>query len=970
MAPARTAQRLVMSLGLGTALYAADLHPIALRIVGQPRPHANGFNRVEGRELYFPQGVAVDPAASPPSLYVADTLNHRVLGWRDASGWSNGAPADLVLGQPDRFGASPNSPSVARGFFQPAGLAVDRAGHLWIADSGNHRILRYPSPFEMRAPSPDRVLGQPDFTAREPSTLASPLAVAVAPSGDAIVADTGHHRVLVFSAGSLHAARPEPAAILPVSSPSALALDAAGRLYVASLTGNRVHQFPTVLSSEAVPLRTLAGNGDSARRGPGTLLRPAGLLVAGDDLLVADTGNHRLLRFTGFARSLDPRPVADAVFGQPDFASGLPNGAALPAASASSVWSPAQLAAGPNREIFVADAGNHRVVALPASSQFQPAGRVLGQDSLNRSGPNLLEGRELSTTNTLSTSAGVVAAVGGLVVDGTSIPPHAYVADTSNHRILGWRDLRSLREGRLPDLVLGQPDLLTALPGLLNRPSGLALDPDGNLWVADTGHHRVLRFPRPFDTRAGADVTLGGTTGGVSRYLFTQPTGVAVHPLTGDLFVADTGNHRVLQFPSPLSSGMAASRVLGQTSFTDAARGVSAASLTLPTGVAVDSSGHLYVADTGNSRVLVFGPLADLPATGAAALATGSAPLGQPDFVSAAGGVAADRLRNPTALSIHPESGDIWVADTGNHRVLRFPPLATLVANGRLPYPAGGLFGQPSFSARTPNLGAPLPGQTSAAGLHFPNALALDPAGNLLVGDANARVLLYAPPAVPLSAATFLAGGPLAPGMLASLFGADLSSETAAADSLPLSSSLGGVRVLVEDQPAALLYVSPNQINFQAPSSLEPGGVARVEVVRMDTGLLAAGGSFVVAPAAAGIFAVLNQDGSPNSPDSPAPRGSLLQIFGTGQGAVRNPPPDGAPAASSPPAETPVPPMVTIGTSSRRDVVPEFSGLAPGLVGVWQINARVPEATVPAARVPLVVRYAGSASNVAFIAVR
>jgi uncharacterized protein (TIGR03437 family) len=62
--------------------------------------------------------------------------------------------------------------------------------------------------------------------------------------------------------------------------------------------------------------------------------------------------------------------------------------------------------------------------------------------------------------------------------------------------------------------------------------------------------------------------------------------------------------------------------------------------------------------------------------------------------------------------------------------------------------------------------------------------------------------------------------------------------------------------------------------------------------------------------------------------------------------------------------------MVTIGTSSRRDVVPEFSGLATGLVGVWQINARVPEATVPAARVPLVVRYAGSASNVAFIAVR
>ena len=73
--------------------------------------------------------------------------------------------------------------------------------------------------------------------------------------------------------------------------------------------------------------------------------------------------------------------------------------------------------------------------------------------------------------------------------------------------------------------------------------------------------------------------------------------------------------------------------------------------------------------------------------------------------------------------------------------------------------------------------------------------------------------------------------------------------------------------------------------------------------------------------------------------------------------------------AASPLAETPSRPLVTIGTSSERDVAPEFSGLAPGFAGLWQINARVPAPTVPAPRVPLVVRYAGSASNVVFIAV-
>jgi uncharacterized protein (TIGR03437 family) len=310
------------------------------------------------------------------------------------------------------------------------------------------------------------------------------------------------------------------------------------------------------------------------------------------------------------------------------------------------------------------------------------------------------------------------------------------------------------------------------------------------------------------------------------------------------------------------------------------------------------------------------------------------------------------------------------VADTGNHRVVRFPPLATLAVNGGAAYAAGGLIGQTGFTGRTPNLGAPAAGLASAAGLNFPGALALDGAGNLLVADANARVLLYYPPAVSVSAATFLTGAPLAPGMLASLFGADLAGQTAAAARMPLPTTLGGVQVLVEEIPVPLLYVSPSQINYQVPGGLEPGAAARVQVVRAATGRVAAGGTLLVAPAAVGIFGVLNQDGAPNSASQPAARGSLLQIFATGQGAVRHPPPDGAPAPSEPLAETPQRPLVTIGTSSERDVVPEFSGLAPGFVGLWQINARVPEITAPGPRTPVLIRYGGAASNVVYIHVR
>ena len=163
--------------------WAAELHPVALRVLGQVRPFANGWNLVEGRELSSPLGLAV----APPWLYVADTGNNRVLGWRDASHFTNGAMADLVIGQPDRFSTAPNSLN------HPGGLAVDPAGNLWIADSGNHRVLRYPAPFQ----APDTVIDQPK--------LLNPLALVINPRGDLIVADTGNNRVLVFTAGSLAA---------------------------------------------------------------------------------------------------------------------------------------------------------------------------------------------------------------------------------------------------------------------------------------------------------------------------------------------------------------------------------------------------------------------------------------------------------------------------------------------------------------------------------------------------------------------------------------------------------------------------------------------------------------------------------------------------------------------------------------------------------------------------------------------
>jgi len=125
-------------------------------------------NLPEARDLNGPSGIAIDGSVSPPILYVSDTGNNRVLAWRDATGFQNGAPADLVIGQRDfntTLEAGPGT-SLSTGLRSPTGIAVDGQGNVYVADSGNNRILRYPRPFQQADAFklPNMVIGQANTT--------------------------------------------------------------------------------------------------------------------------------------------------------------------------------------------------------------------------------------------------------------------------------------------------------------------------------------------------------------------------------------------------------------------------------------------------------------------------------------------------------------------------------------------------------------------------------------------------------------------------------------------------------------------------------------------------------------------------------------------------------------------------------------------------------------------------------------
>ena len=204
----------------------------------------------------------------------------------------------------------------------------------------------------------------------------------------------------------------------------------------------------------------------------------------------------------------------------------------------------------------------------------------------------------------------------------------------------------------------------------------------------------------------------------------------------------------------------------------------------------------------------------------------------------------------------------------------------------------------------------------------------------------------------------------ISPGSLISIFGTGLAGVTASAPGLPLPLSLADVSVTVHGVVAPLLFVSPQQINAQVPSAVAAGSASII--VRV-SGILSSAAMVTLSTAAPGIFtgeegraAALNQDHSPNQPEHPAPAGSFVSVFFTGQGPVDRPVDDGAPAPAGPLAKAAGKVSATIGGLPAEV---QFAGLAPGYAGLAQINLKVP--ALGSGTFPVLVSIGGFTSNAA-----
>ena len=206
----------------------------------------------------------------------------------------------------------------------------------------------------------------------------------------------------------------------------------------------------------------------------------------------------------------------------------------------------------------------------------------------------------------------------------------------------------------------------------------------------------------------------------------------------------------------------------------------------------------------------------------------------------------------------------------------------------------------------------------------------------------------------------------LAGGSLFTIFGNSMATTVEQAASWPLSNTLGGVQVLVNNEPAALLYASPTQINGQIPpgASLGPGdivvrngfGDSELVSIRIDA---AAPELFLVGD---GDALLLNQDATVNSAANPARSGTIVSVFLTGQGAVSSPPAAGRPAPARSLSQ-----VISISAAEidGQEANLPFLGPAPGYMGMAQGNVEVPAGV--SGRVSIRIRIGDIWSNVGFI---
>jgi uncharacterized protein (TIGR03437 family) len=765
-----------------------------------------------------------------------------------------------------------------------------------------------------------------------------------------------------------------PATAALLLGPRDMATDPAGNLYISELDGHRVRKVaPGGIISTVAGIGIAGFGGDGGLATAAQLNQPAGLALDGaGNLYIVDSLNRRIRKVLAGTGTIST-VCSQQTFNAQNFAFSV------------NLFG---LAADPAGDLYFLDIANSAAWQLnPAGVLTQMAG-VPGGSGYTGDGQSALQTSlidpvevtldaagdlyisELQRVRCVTAATGIVNTVAGTGTfgfsgDGGSALMAAlntptglalnngslYISDTNNQRV------RQVAASGSISTVAGNgtPGYLgdsgPAASANLSSPTGLAFDPAGNLYIADTKNNNV-RSMNPsavITTFAGLGTCGMGAEGDPAALTpLCGPQGT-VADLAGNTYIADTQNNRVILVDPQGNIHV----VAGNGTAGDAGAGNTAwGELYQPQGVALDSAGNLYIADTQNHRIRMLTP------GGAISTIAGTGTAG---FSGDGGAAAAAQLNEPSQVAVDT-GGNVYIADTSNHRV------RLVTTDGNIATIAG--TGDAAYNGDD--------GPAVQVALHKPGGLALDGQGNVFVADtgnnrvrmlSTAQAVVVTPPPpqlinVTLANAASLLAGSLAPGEIFSIFcslGQSMGPATAVMGAYDasgmLSTSLGNVQVLFNNTPAPLFYVQSNQINAQVPYEMEGQTSAQLQVIYQGVPVADLQVSLVyVNPAlftlsnGTGNAVAVNQDGSINSDKNPAPRGSIVVLYATGYGQTSSAGVTGQAAAAPYPLPV-LPASLTMGGVPATIL---FAGDAPGFVGLMQINAQVPSGFVPTGDLPIV----------------
>ncbi len=546
------------------------------------------------------------------------------------------------------------------------------------------------------------------------------------------------------------------------------------------------------------------------------------------------------------------------------------------------------------------------------------------------------------------------------------------------------------------------------VPVPASSPNGITSGPDGALWFAEGGANRIGRittagvftefplppWPSPYSLSCqppvnGANPCTKGpvaiTTGPDGALWFTEAVGagnniamgaigritldgtITEYPVSSPAYSIVTGPDGALWF-GEFSGGFSETAVIGRITTGGAVTEYSpppGSSSLGPFGITSGPDGALWFTEPERGGIIGRTTTAfvtteyPLPSTGTPVNIT-SGPDGALWFTDQQGGAiwrittAGDftkyPLQNgPYAITTGPD-GALWFTESGENNIGR---ITTDGAITEYPVPAS------AYSIVTGPDGALWFTENGA------NKIA-----RLTIANTSQIVTV-------VNGASF-APGAVVPGSIATVFAEFPSTPPTPGRGLPLPTELQGLKFAFAASAsgkiilAPIFFVSANQANIQIPWELTGqtqltvflGDLARpqqpVKLTPFAPGIFSADGTGV------GQGAIVDSKGKLVDASNPAMPGDIIQIYCTGLGAVRNPPPDGSAAPSNPPARTLTMPTVRIGSGFAPV---QFSGLAPGFVGLYQLNIQVPNGITGGNTIPVTISIGGVASNAVTIAI-